>query len=176
MYETGQREPDFEICEAIADIFNVDMDYLIGRSDIENAHPIPGFTPYHPTHRIPILGHISAGHPLYADEHIEGYTYTDLNGGAEYFALRVNGDSMDAARIHDGDLLIIRRQDIVDNGDIAVVLVDDDDATVKRFYRDGDTITLMPQSTNPIHKPQVYDARSTRIRIQGRVVRNQISY
>ena len=132
--------------------------------------------PYRPTHRIPILGRISAGLPLYADEHIEGYTYTDLNGGAEYFALRVSGDSMNAARINDGDLLIVRRQDIVDNGDIAVVLVDDEDATVKRFYREGNTITLMPQSTNPVHQPQIYDSKKTRIRIQGRVVRNEIAY
>lgn len=152
-------------------------------AELMNIHDRPaapdglsGAIPYRPTHRIPILGRISAGLPLYADEHIEGYTYTDLNGGSEYFALRVTGDSMNAVRINDGDLLIVRRQDIVDNGDIAVVLVNDEDATVKRFYREGNTITLMPQSTNPVHQPQIYDSRRTRIRIQGRVVRNEIAY
>lgn len=163
--------------ERIAEILKVSPPYLMGWDTVEaDSKNRTNFTPYHPTHRIPILGRISAGLPLYADEHIEGYTYTDLNGGAEYFALRVSGDSMNAARMNDGDLLIVRRQDIVDNGDIAVVLVDDEDATVKRFYKDGNTVTLMPQSTNPEHKPQVYDARKTRIRVQGLVVKCEISY
>lgn len=122
-------------------------------------------------HRIPILGRISAGLPLYAEQHIEGYTLTDLNGGAEYFALRVSGDSMNAARIQDGDILIVRRQDEVENGEVAVVMVGDDDATVKRFYSTGSTVTLMPQSTNPDHQPQIYDTATTSIRVIGRVVK-----
>ena len=122
-------------------------------------------------HRIPILGRISAGLPLYAEQHIEGYTLTDLNGGAEYFALRVSGDSMNAARIQDGDILIVRRQNEVENGEVAVVMVGDDDATVKRFYATGSTVTLMPQSTNPDHQPQIYDTATTSIRVIGRVVK-----
>lgn len=122
-------------------------------------------------HRIPILGRISAGLPLYAEQHIEGYTLTDLNGGAEYFALRVSGDSMNAARIQDGDILIVRRQEEVENGEVAVVMVGDEDATVKRFYATGSTVTLMPQSTNPTHQPQIYDATKTRIRVIGKVVK-----
>lgn len=122
-------------------------------------------------HRIPILGRISAGLPLYAEQHIEGYTLTDLNGGAEYFALRVSGDSMNAARIQDGDILIVRRQEEVENGEVAVVMVGDEDATVKRFYATGSTVTLMPQSTNPEHHPQIYDATKTRIRVIGKVVK-----
>lgn len=122
-------------------------------------------------HRIPILGRISAGTPLYADEHIEGYTLTDLDGGAEYFALRVSGDSMNAARMQDGDILIVRRQEEVENGEVAVVMVGEDDATVKRFYSTGTTVTLMPQSTNPDHQPQIYDIAKTQIRVIGRVVK-----
>ena len=122
-------------------------------------------------HRIPILGRISAGLPLYAEQHIEGYTLTDLNGGAEYFALRVSGDSMNALGINDGYRLIVRRQDEVENGQVAVVMVGDEDATVKRFYATGDTVTLMPQSTNPEHQPQIYDATKTKIRVIGKVVK-----
>ena len=122
-------------------------------------------------HRIPILGRISAGLPLYAEQHIEGYTLTDLNGGAEYFALRVSGDSMNAARIQDGDILIVRRQEEVENGEVAVVMVGDEDATVKRFYATGTTVTLMPQSTNPEHQPQIYDTAKTKIRVIGKVVK-----
>lgn len=121
-------------------------------------------------HQIPILGRISAGLPIYADEHIEGYTLTELNSGAEYFALRVHGDSMNALGINDGYLIIVRRQEEVEQGEVAVVLVDEEDATVKRFYSSDTTVTLMPQSTNPIHGPQMYDLRSTPIRVLGKVV------
>lgn len=179
MYERGEREPGFATLEAIADVFNVDMDYLLGKSSIPNrsANETPdGMTPFAPSHRIPILGRIRAGLPLYAEEHVEGYTYTDLNGGAEYFALRVTGDSMNAARIGDGDTLIIRRQECVDNGQIAVVLVGDDEATVKRFFQNGHTVTLMPQSTNPVHQPQIYDARDVQIRVVGLVVQSMITF
>lgn len=125
-------------------------------------------------HRIPILGRISAGLPLYADEHIEGYTLTDLNGGAEYFGLRVQGDSMNAMRINEGDIVIVRRQEEVEQGEVAVVIVDGDDATVKRFYSSDTIVTLMPQSTNPEHKPQIYDLSKTSIRVLGKVVKLEV--
>ena len=121
--------------------------------------------------RIPILGRIRAGMPIYAAENIEGYTLTDLNGGAEYFGLRVTGDSMNAARIHEGDIVIVRRQDIVENGQIAVVLIDGQDATLKRFNRDGDIVTLMPQSTNPKNKALTYNLKNSSVKILGLVVR-----
>ena len=124
-------------------------------------------------HTIPILGRISAGLPLYAEQHIAGYTVTALNGGAEYFALRVRGDSMDAMGIRDGYTIIVRLQDEVENGQVAVVMVGDDDATVKRFYANGSTVTLMPQSTNPAHQPQIYDTAKTSIKVIGRVVEVQ---
>lgn len=121
--------------------------------------------------RIPILGRIRAGMPIYAAENIEGYTLTDLNGGAEYFGLRVTGDSMNAARIQDGDVVIVRRQDIVENGQIAVVLIDGQDATLKRFNRDGNIVTLMPQSTNPKNKALTYNLKNSSVKILGLVVR-----
>lgn len=126
-------------------------------------------------HLIPIFGRISAGLPLYAEQNIEGYTLTDLNGGAEYFALRVKGDSMNAIRIQEGDLLIVRRQEEVENGEIAIVMVGDEDATVKRFYATNDTVTLMPQSTNPENTPQMYDIKKTPVRVLGKVVKVEFS-
>ncbi len=142
--------------------------YLLGLE--ESTLPTPA-QPYHPTHSIPILGRISAGLPIYAEQNIEGYTYTDLNGGSEYFALRVSGDSMNALGINDGYLIIVRRQDEVENGEVAVVMVGGEDATVKRFYATDSTVTLMPQSTNPIHQPQIYDPAKTPIRVLGKVVK-----
>ena len=133
--------------------------------------------PYNPIiHKIPILGHISAGLPLYAEEHIEGYTYTEHNGGAEYFALKVKGDSMSAARINDGDLVIVRKQDVVENGEIAVVRIDKENATVKRFKKDGNIVQLIPQSFNPQHDIQIYDLKNTKIEVIGKVVECKIVF
>lgn len=157
--------PRIDKIEAMSNYFGVSKADLV-----EDQLPSDAIS-YAPTQRIPILGRISAGLPLYADEQIEGYTYTDLNHGGEYFALRVHGDSMDALGIKEGYLVIVRRQDYVDNGTICVVLVGDNEATMKRFYQDGDTVTLMPQSTNPKHMPQIYNLKYTPIHIIGKVVK-----
>ena len=160
----------------ISHYFGVSVDELLGKKNTvsESDTALPKGAEHIDLgtfHRIPILGRISAGLPLYAEQHIEGYTVTDLNSGAEYFALIVHGDSMNALGINDGYRLIVRRQDEVENGEVAVVMVGDEDATVKRFYATGDTITLMPQSTNPEHQPQIYDATKTKIRVIGKVVK-----
>jgi len=174
MYERGEREPDFETLEAIADYFNVDMNYLTGWEDDSLASQ-SDIRPYAPTRRIPILGHISAGKPLLAEQHIEGYMMTELNGGAEYFALRVRGDSMNAARLNDGDVIVVRCQEEVENGQIAVVMVGDQDATVKKYYRNDNTVSLVPQSFNPEHQMQIYDVSKTPIKVLGLVVQNIIN-
>ena len=160
----GKKYPRVDKMQKIASYFGVLM------SDLTEEQK---FEPYTTTHKIPILGRISAGLPLYADEHVEGYTYTDLNGGNEYFALRVKGDSMTAARICEGDIIIVRKQESVEEGEIAVVLVGDEDATVKRFHKTGSTVTLSPQSYNPIHQIQVYNLKDTPVRILGKVIRVQ---
>lgn len=166
---TGQKLPRMGKIQMLADYFGVNKSDLIEDKPASNDIP-PNAIPYNPTHRIPILGRISAGLPLYAEQHIEGYTYTELNHGGEYFALRVHGDSMNALNINDGYLVIVRRQEYVDNGSVAVVLVGDDEATMKRFYQDGDTVTLMPQSTNPEHMPQIYNLKDTPVSVIGKVI------
>ena len=177
-YEKGQIEKiKLPVVEAIARVLKVEPDWLIGKTNImvqKKGDLLPSEAisiDFSHLHRIPILGRIAAGIPIYAEENIEGYTYTDLNGGAEYFGLRVRGDSMDAAGIKDGYIVIVRRQDIVENGDIAAVLIDDQDATLKRFSRQGDTVTLMPQSTNPENHPFIYNLKETHVKILGRVVK-----
>lgn len=161
----GKKYPRVDKMQKLADYFGV------LKSDLTEEHP-PELTPveYNPTHRIPVLGRISAGLPLYAEEHIEEYIYTELNGGNDYFGLRVVGDSMNAARICEGDIIIVRQQEQVEDGEIAVVMVGNEDATVKRFHREGRNVFLSPQSYNPAHKVQVYDMKETNIRIIGKVV------
>lgn len=176
-YELEQRIPKFDTALEIAESLRINPLWLQGYDVPMNEQLPSNATPLDlpSMHRIPILGRIAAGLPLYAEQNIEGYTLTDLNGGAEYFALRVSGDSMNAARIEEGDIIIVRRQDEVENGELAVVMVGDEDATVKRFYDTGSTVTLMPQSTNPEHQPQIYDLKKTRIRVLGKVVEIKIA-
>ena len=96
-------------------------------------------------HKIPILGDIAAGLPIFAEENIEGYTYTELNHGGKYFALRVKGDSMTAANIPDGSLVTVRVQPQVENGEIAAVRVNDDTFTIKYFKQNENIIQLIPK-------------------------------
>ena len=173
-YETGEIDIKRTVAIKLAEVFCTTPAYIMGWTD--NSSP-NGMNIYNPAiHEIPILGYIAAGLPLYAEEHIEGYTYTDRNGGAEYFALRVKGDSMNAVNINDGNLLIVRRQECVENGEIAVVMVIRDNATVKRFKQDGNIIQLIPQSYNPQHQIQIYDLNKDSIKVLGKVVECKIEF
>lgn len=170
---TGEKMPRMDKVDAMAEHFGTTRMALLSAFS-----PLPSNVTQvdlAKLKRIPILGRIACGRPILAQENIEGYTYTDLNGGAEYFALRVSGDSMNAARINEGDIVIVRQQDTVDNGQIAVVMVGDEDATLKRWRQDGRTITLSPQSTNPDNQPIVLDAAVDAFRILGLVVRVEFS-
>lgn len=123
---------------------------------------------------LPVVGSISCGNGSLAYEDIEKYEATPrswLNGG-EYFYLRAKGDSMINARIHEGDLLLIRRQEDVENGEIAAVLIDGD-AVLKRVYKTEQGILL--QSENPAYKPIFLDENKN-IRIIGKLKKSVITY
>lgn len=173
-WETGFQTPEIYTISRIAELFNVSIDFLNGSTEKESPADVTTYNPV--VHKIPVLGYISAGLPLYADEHIEDYTYTERNGGAEYFALRVKGDSMNAAQINDGNMVIVRVQPVIENGEIAVVRVNGDNATVKRFKKDGNVVQLIPQSYNPEHQIQIYDLKDTQIEIIGKVVECKIEF
>jgi repressor LexA len=120
---------------------------------------------------IPILGHIAAGTPLQSEENREGTlpVAADWFGerGEEMFSLRVRGESMVGAHIVDGDVVVVRRQDHAQTGDIVVALVDGE-ATVKRFGREGAAVLLKPE--NPAMAPIVVRPGESEIRIIGKVV------
>ncbi|MDO5398961.1 MAG: S24 family peptidase [bacterium] len=176
-YATGETTKiPLDRIETISKVLNVSPAYILGWSDSPCDLPVEAI-PYNPIIRqIPILGQIAAGLPIYAEQNIEGYTFTDLNGGSEYFALRIKGDSMTAAFIQDESIIIVRQQETVENGEIAVVMVNDENATVKRFKREGNIIMLSPQSYNPEHETQIYDLRTDSIRILGKVVKCIIDF
>ena len=163
MYERGERQPNFETLEAIADFFNVPMSTLIEKSTppYNNIIPMPEMT------TIPLLGSIACGEPITAVENIEDYV-TMLKSVKADFALRCKGDSMIDARILDGDIVYIRQQAKVENGEIAAVLIGDE-ATLKRVYISADTVTLMP--ANQKYSPLVYSGEEiNEIRILGKAV------
>ena len=164
-----------ETISKICTIYGLDINYLIGSQD-NGLIGKEELIRYVPQKRIPSMGVIAAGLPLYAEENIEGYTYYEGTEGDEYFALKVKGDSMNAARIEEGDILIIRRQSYVENGEIAAVMVNGDNATVKKFHQEGSTVVLMPMSRNPVHQPQVYDLRETKIEVLGKVIENKMIF
>lgn len=117
---------------------------------------------------VPVLGRIAAGAPLLATENQEGSLQLDrsLLHGEQNFLLRVQGESMIEAHICDGDYVLVRPQDTAFEGDIVAALVDDE-ATVKRFFRDGERIRLQPE--NATMRPLLYSS-DTPVRILGKVV------
>lgn len=172
MYETGSREPDFETLEAIADIFNVDMDYLMGRSTVERKNPVAtfpipaGFQPLPKMRKVPRVGRIACGEPILAEENIEDYDATPEEWHAD-FTLLCRGDSMEP-KIKDGDVVAIRTQPQVENGEIAAVRIGDE-ATLKRVYCNGNTVIL--QAENPTFPPLVYSGQEAEdIHIEGKAV------
>lgn len=170
LYETEKRQPDNSVLIKIAELFNVSVDYLLGR-ETNDVYTAIGAMPVKKI-KLPVLGNVACGEPIYANEDLEGYVYTDEDIGAD-FCLRAQGDSMVNARIFDGDILYIKKQDMVDDGEIAVVLIEDE-ATVKRVYydRENNTITLMPE--NPTYKMMRYSgAQLNQIRILGKVLCGQ---
>jgi repressor LexA len=108
---------------------------------------------------VPILGRVTAGAPILAVENHDGHLVLDptLVNGDDVFALRVEGDSMIEAGILDGDYVLVRRQESAKNGDIVVALLEDDEVTVKRFFREADSIRLQPENRRlePIRVPNV---------------------
>lgn len=152
MYERGEREPDFETQEAIADYFNVSMDYLHGKAFSyydRNKDSIPSnIFSLEKYKKIPILGTIACGEPILAEENFESYTRASEEIHAD-FALRCKGYSM-TPRFVDGDIVLIRKQPMVENGQIAAVLIDSE-ATLKRVYINDNQIVLSAE--NPDFSP-----------------------
>lgn len=164
-YEKGVREPDSETLIQIANFYETTIDYLLFRYDTsslpDNIIPMPEMR------KIPLIGTIACGDPILAAENIESEVDIPDEIHAD-FALRCKGDSMINARIFDGDLVYIRQQDIVDNGEIAAVLVDDE-ATLKRIKLYPDHIVLEPE--NPMYKPlSFWGEEMNNIRILGKAV------
>ncbi len=155
MYESASREPNFTTLTAIADFFAVDVDFLLGKSDVKNAdRSLPHGTRPITTRRFPMLGEIACGEPIFADEDHESYVDAASDIDAD-FCLTARGNSMIGARIHDGDVVFIREQPTVENGEIAAVIIDGE-ATLKRWYYYKEEQKLMLVAENPAFPPLLF--------------------
>ena len=156
-----------EILTPLAEVLQTTPGYLMGW-EFGNQHTFPAnLMPIPEMHKIPLIGTIACGAPVLAEEHIEEYINIPKHITAD-FALTCKGDSMINARIFDGDVVYIRQQDTVDNGEIAAVLIDGE-ATLKRVQLFEDHISLEPE--NPQYRPLVYwNEEMNNVRILGKAV------
>ncbi len=147
-YETGTT-PSMDILIKIANYFEISVDFLLGNATTQDFElsSIPGAIPYK-TKKLPILGSVACGKPIFAEEEFNGYIDV-VEGIQADFCLQAKGDSMINARIYDGDIVFIKKQETVYNGEIAVVLIEDE-ATLKRvyFYPEKQTLILKPENSN----------------------------
>lgn len=168
-YENEKQEPMISVVNNLATLLNINTDYLLGKTD--NPNKGKGV-------RIPVLGSVPAGVPIEAIEDIIDYEEIDSATASkgEYFGLKVKGSSMEP-RICEGDILIVKRQDDCESGDIAIVMVNGNDATVKRLMKYADGIRLIPN--NPAYEPIYFtneDITAKPVRIIGKVVENRQKY
>ena len=172
------RNPTVSTLAALARALECPLEYLGGQAAPASPADVPGVVRMGgalrnggdllppPRRRIPLLGRIAAGRPIYAEEDFDTAGCDSMMRCD--FALRVQGDSMAGARIHDGDIVFIRRQDDVDDGRIAAVAIDDE-ATLKRVYHIKNGLQLL--SENPKYPPMVFTLEEyASIRILGLAV------
>lgn len=149
-YENGIIENiPIDKIEALANYYDVSPSLIMGwKDDLNN---IPGIINFNKVVRIPILGDIACGDPIFCQENFDGYFITDPSIVSADFAIYADGDSMVDADINNGDLVFIRKTPTVENGAICAVLIDDT-TTLKRFYKSEDQIILQPENNkyNPI--------------------------
>ncbi len=167
-WKNGRSTPKTEKIKLIADYFGVSLEHMVGKSNATKVEP-PEST------RIPIIGEIRAGSPIITNESVMGYEYADVDESDDYFYLKVQGDSMKNIGMVDGSLVLFRKQQYAQDGDVVACLVGGDSATVKRFRRSKRTVYLMPENEEyePI-KLSTDDFESGEARILGVAVEIKI--
>ena len=168
MYEKEDRKPSLEVLIKLSEIFNCSIDYILCKTNKKTTN-----LDNDKLFLVPVYGKISAGLPNWAEECLEGYLPIDPNmmnitNPEECFFLRVDGESMNKV-LKNGSYALIRKTDFVEDGEIAVVLVNGYDATIKKFNKQGDFIVLEPMSDDPSIKTQIY-TKDTSIKVIGKYI------
>lgn len=165
----GKKYPRIDKIEMMANYFNISKADLVERKQkIELTETVGNIYKLDKI-KLPFLGKVACGEPIFADDDRESYIMVGTDIGAD-FCLQCQGDSMINARIHDGDIVYVKKTDIVENGEIAVVIIDDE-ATLKRFfyYRDQNLVILKPE--NPKYQDIILTGeRLNQVRVIGRAV------
>ncbi len=158
-------KPKMAVVRMLAEYFRVAPEWLMGYETPEQQALQAGLMAVE-RRRIPMLGQIAAGQPITADEEYDCYVEADAERAD--FCLRVKGDSMIGARIYDGDIVFIHAQPDVEDGEIAVVLIDDE-ATLKRVYKLGGRVIL--RAENPAYPPMEFtNTDGKTLRILGKAI------
>lgn len=166
-WENDKFQIDDDIKTKIADYFGVTVDYLLGREDITKLSNY--LRPVIENKKIPIIGTVKCGPNGLAFEDIDGYVYVDDDLTGEILAFRCKGDSMKFEAIDDGDIAIVRRQDDVECGELAVVIVNGDEGTLKRVRKFEGGIIL--EAANPDYPPRIFTGEDlNKIKIVGKVL------
>ncbi|EHP0515613.1 LexA family protein [Staphylococcus pseudintermedius] len=172
-WEKGKYTPKMKTLSELARLFNVSINDLMEKDLSNTKSQIDTL----PVTVIPVVAKISAGLPIYTEENIIEYTYIPsqmTKGGKELFGLKVSGDSMDK-EFREGDVVVVEKDSVVENGQIGVVNVNGYNATVKRVRYSEDKIILLPESNNSDHLPQVY-TNDDEIKVVGKVVSSMKFY
>ena len=159
-WEKGRTLPDKSALLKLSDIFGVSLDVLMKRKTENKPNTIP------------VLGYVRAGCPAEAIENVIDYEEIspEMSAKGDHFGLKIVGDSM-SPRICQGDVVIVRKQNYIDNGEIGVVLINNLDATVKKVVKNGTGLTLIP--FNPEYEPIIFTAEeivTLPVTIIGKVV------
>ena len=183
--ERGEKKnPGMAILQKLANAMNITIDELITEDKnnvIDMEKPINVIKEIDGINlvsndflKIPIVGSVRAGEPIFAEDNFQGYVPM-LNWSHSskkditYFALRVKGDSMNL-EFKEGTIIIIEKTPCIETGEIGVIRVDRDEATVKKVSIQDNSITLIPMSTNPVHIPRTYNLKNDNVEIIGKVV------
>lgn len=167
--EKGQIDLPQSKIEQFAKVLGVTPSYLMGWEENPKFKFETQSVPHH-AQRIKVLGRVAAGTPIEMIEDVIDYEEMPLDAGGDYFGLIIHGDSMEP-KISDGDVVIVKQQPYIDNGQIGIVTINGDDATCKRIYKYAESLVLM--STNPKYPPMEFSkeqVQSLPVRILGRVV------
>jgi repressor LexA len=186
----AEKYPRIDKIETMANFFRINKSdlvepHLLGYLD-DPSHPMRPYlgqespssadTVIRHSYRVPILGRVAAGKPIYACEDVIGYQYIDesfQNDGYEYFALIIKGKSMEPT-IMDGDTVIVRKQDYIESGQIAIVLIDGEDATAKEVKETPEGVVLIGHNA-AVYQPHFYSRQEIQelaVQIIGRVVQS----
>lgn len=184
MIENGKRNVTPALLKNLSKIYGIDYIDLYekaGYLDLAESEKLKNsvdsniFPVTDTPKKVPVVGRISAGLPILATENIEGYEFapsSQIKEGYTYFYLRVQGDSMNL-KFNEGDIVLVQKQDDLENNEIGVILVNGFDATVKKYRKENGLVILEPMSTNPENTVQIYNPKDISIKIIGKVISYQ---